>query len=170
MNIKLVILCLSLFYSFSCNAQSSFKLNKKAKKALKTLQKEGWETIDEKGNLEEQFIAWHQLAEEASNYYIISYGEWESSNLQIAERRAWDGACSNIRNMEHSRITSSISVEESVDTQTEGKQETSSDAIVSQRISAKYVTTNTDLKKIFAVYKRLDNSYKVQIVVAKEIK
>lgn len=170
MQLRFLLLGLSLILTSGSFAQSAYKLDKEAKKTLKTLQKEGWKTMEEGGDLEQQFTALHQLENEASDAYIFAYSEWESNNLQVAERRAWDGACSQIRNSEQVKVSGVVSVDESVTTRANGVQETQSDVIVSQRMSNKYVTTNSDLKKIFSIYRKTENGYKVQMVVAKEIK
>lgn len=164
------MLLFTLLFSGVCFAQSAYKLDKEGKKALKTLQKEGWQTLDEKDDLEQQFVMLKQLEEESSDKHIVAYAEWEGKSLQIAERRSWDAACSQIRNTEHANVSQVVTMEESVTSREGGKQEIQSDVIVSQRMNNKYVSTNTDLRKVFAIYRKTDKGYKVQMVVVKEIK
>lgn len=157
-------------FSFVCVAKPSYSLNKNEKKTLKTLQKEGWRPIADGVDLENHFTACCQFQAEAANRYITEYAEWESSDLQVAERRAWDAACSNIRLIEKGELTSSMDVEESVTTGSNGRQETHTDVISNQKMRISYTSTNADLQKILAIYRKTEKGYKVQMVVVKEIK
>lgn len=167
--IRTIAFAVILLFSVGCMAQN-FKLDKESKNILKNLQKEGWKTLDESSNLESQFIAWHQLEKESGDRYIFSVSECESTMLKIAERRAWDDACTQIRSSEQLKVTGTVVSDESSSIREDGSTESHSDVISNQRMKISYTSNNNDLRKIFAIYKQDGKTYKVKMVVVKERK
>lgn len=155
-------------------AQHPYVMNKKQKNDLKTLQKEGWKTIEDGGEIETQFVKWQKIESEQNvdytEKYLTVFSEVEDENLQIAERRAWDDACSSIRNKEHAQISGSIKAENSSASTSNGNSVSHSDVVASQRSKTNYSGTMNDLIKVMAIYKKTKTGYIVRMVVAKENK
>ena len=164
---RYLLFAILMVFSLACLAQQTGQLDKKQKKELKALQKEGWKTMDPAADLAEQYLAWHQKETEqlpnGSNKYTMVFSEIEDANLQIAERRAWGDACSAIRRGESMKTSSTMKIKEYSD----GRGDEHSDVSLSQRDEMAYAGAMKDIVKVLAIYKKTKKGYMVRIVAAK---
>ena len=163
-----ILVFLLLLISCHISAQGGYKLDKKAKKELKVILKEGWETLDERATVEEQFCKWHQIENEGN--YTVSFFEKEYPNLNIARKLSLNEACSRIRADERSHVSGYVMADESVETRSDGSANEHSDIVISNRSSNTYKSTNTDILRLMSIYRKTDTGYMVRCVIAKQTK
>lgn len=167
---KVAIVFFTLFLSGFCYSQPPLKMNSEAKKMLRKYKVEGWHTIDEGCNLEEQFATWYQLSNFSNNRYRIAFSEKENADLEIATKLAWMSACDFIHSEEKTNVSSLVTREDSVVTQFTGSVVTSANLTINRRTNTDYKMKSQDLQTVFSVYRKVPNGYKVQMVVVKEKK
>lgn len=105
---------LAIVLVFSWEVILCQNLEKEAKKQLKTLQKEGWETLDQDGELLNQLIRSLELRSgESSSKVLVSQGSAVTSNFEIAMKASKLDAQRNLAGLFASSVSSRVQTQKS---------------------------------------------------------